>query len=204
MRAVAERTPMPALPPSIDPLTVFSAERFEGRFVDVDGEVLEIRAADDRLVWWSEYGPLPLEPAIDAPNAFHIHHASYTRFLLVAQSRDDSASRGAVEAFAWGERLWVRQGVSWPRPSSVPDGWGAFPGHYRNEDPWIGSARVVLRAGRLWWNGVVPMDPAGESGVFYLRDAEQSLEWVRFRDIGGGKAHRLELSGVSLARVSTD
>jgi hypothetical protein len=204
MRAVAEGAPLPAVPPASDPLTVEMAERFEGRFVDAAGAVLDVRAADDRLVWWTSQGAVPLEPSIDAHDAFHVHLPDYTRFLLLARRRADDSRSSPIDAFAWGERLWLREGLARPTSAVAPAAWGAFPGHYRSEDPWIGSARVVLREGRLWWNGVVPMDPGEEPGLFYLRDAEQSLEWVRFRDIGGGRSYRLELSGESLTRVSTD
>jgi hypothetical protein len=54
--------------------------------------------------------------------------------------------------------------------------------------------------GRLWLNGVVPLEPAGD-GRFYLRDEPASPEWVGFSDIVNGSAMRMRLSGADLARV---
>ena len=75
-----------------------------------------------------------------------------------------------------------------------PKEWESYVGHYRNENPWIGSLRVVLRKGALMIDGVVPLE-AREGRVFYLRDEEHSPEWIRFFDVVNGRAMRLKLSG---------
>jgi hypothetical protein len=82
----------------------------------------------------------------------------------------------------------------------VPDEWRSYTGHYRNEDPWIGSARIAIRSGKLWLNGVVPLEPA-RNGRFYLRDEPDSPEWLSFSDIVNGRAMRMCLSGADLQRA---
>ena len=80
-----------------------------------------------------------------------------------------------------------------------PKEWSGFTGHYRSEDPWIGSHHIVLRRGKLWLNGIVPLELA-DNGRFYLRDEPHSPEWVRFFDIANGAAQRMTLSGADLWR----
>ena len=82
----------------------------------------------------------------------------------------------------------------------MPGDWPQLTGHYRNEDPWIGSVRIVIRRGKLWMNGVTPLEPASD-GRFYLRDEPNSPEWVSFSDIVNGHAMQMRLSGYVLSRV---
>jgi hypothetical protein len=84
----------------------------------------------------------------------------------------------------------------------VPSAWVAYPGHYRSEDPWSGSYHVILRAGRLWLDGVVPLEPVGD-GRFWLRDEPTSPEWVGFDDLVGGRTMTMKLSGKPFERVTS-
>ncbi|MGH8252868.1 MAG: hypothetical protein ACRES2_02435, partial [Steroidobacteraceae bacterium] len=81
-----------------------------------------------------------------------------------------------------------------------PVEWSQYTGHYRTEDPWIGSIRVVSRRGQLWFNGVTPLESAAD-GRFYLRDEATSPEWVAFSDVANGNAMVLNYSGYVLQRV---
>jgi hypothetical protein len=105
-----------------------------------------------------------------------------------------------VSEAAWGEEWYTSSAYQGPRTFKVPDEWLRYPGHYRTEDPWIGSVRIVLRRGQLWMNGSVPLEPA-DNGRFYLRDEPQSPEWVSFSDFVNGHARQLRLSGYVLTRV---
>ena len=71
---------------------------------------------------------------------------------------------------------------------------GSISGHYRNENPWIGSTRIILRKGKLMMDGAVPLEP-GEGGMFHLRDEEHDPEWVRFGESGERKSDADETLG---------
>jgi hypothetical protein len=58
----------------------------------------------------------------------------------------------------------------------------------------------MLRKGRLWLDGVIPLAPEGD--LFYLRDDDHSPEWIRFGEIVNGRCMRLKLSGEDLWRVA--
>jgi hypothetical protein len=104
-------------------------------------------------------------------------------------------------AFGWREKTFVREGQVHPVEAAAPPEWSAYPGHYRSEDPWIGSRRVSLRGGALWLDGGIPLVPTGD-GRFWLRNEPTSPEWVAFADVVGGRAMRLLVSGYSLVRIS--
>jgi hypothetical protein len=53
----------------------------------------------------------------------------------------------------------------------VPPEWLAYPGLYRNDDPWMPTLRVVLRKGRLVLQFPVELsDEAGEAELQALED----------------------------------
>jgi hypothetical protein len=103
---------------------------------------------------------------------------------------------------AHAESAFARESFKAPADPPLPAEWRGYCGHYRNEDPWLGSHRVVARRGRLWLDGVIALEPA-RGGIFYLRDEERSPEWVRFADPAGGRTMRLVLSGADFSRVMT-
>ena len=76
-------------------------------------------------------------------------------------------------------------------------------GHYRNESAWVGSVRVVIRKGKLYGDGVVPLEPAA-GGYFYFRDEPKSPEWIQFHDIVNNQAMRIKLSGEDLWQVGAE
>jgi hypothetical protein len=77
-------------------------------------------------------------------------------------------------------------------------------GHYRNENPWVGSVRVVILKGKLTLSvsyGLLPLEAAGE--LFRVRDDPANTDWVRFGEIVNGKCMRLKYSGEDLWRVAS-
>ena len=73
----------------------------------------------------------------------------------------------------------------------VPEAWRSYVGHYRSEDPWIGSLRVVVLKGRLMLDGLTPLELDGD--LFRLRDEPANTEWIRFGEVVNGKCMRLKL-----------
>jgi len=104
-----------------------------------------------------------------------------------------------VEA-GWGEQWYAAAAYPGPKEFKSPDEWRHFVGHYRNEDQWIGSHRIVLRKGQLWLDGAIPLQELPD-GRFYLRDEPHNPEWITFSDLVNGQAMRMRLSGADLQRV---
>ena len=199
MRAVHDRATLPDVPASVPSTSVEAAHEFAGRFEGSDGRALELAAEDDRL-WLLHAGArVPLEPAIGVENGFNVLHADYAPFVLVF-ARGGGATHGPMLEAGWGADWFARAEYGGPREFSVPHDWHRYPGHYRNEDPGVGSIHVVLRGGRLWLDGTVPLEPA-EGGTFRVGAEKDSPEWVAFSDFAAGKAMVMRQSGMEYWRV---
>jgi len=199
MRACREGTALPDVPARKPAVYVESAADYAGHYAGTAGRALEIVAERDRLFLIHKNVRVPLEPAIEPEEAFIVLHPDFAHYPLLF-GRAGAGGKGAPVEVGWGEEWFVTARYSGPREFNVPAEWHRYPGHYRNEDAWIGSNRIDLRRGKLWLNGTVPLEPAAD-GRFYLRDEPASPEWVGFSDFANGKAMRMRLSGADLARV---
>ena len=199
MRACREEAALPVVPPPAPALAVEKAQDYAGQYTHTDGRPLEVATEGDRLYLLHAGVRVPLEPAPGVDDGFLVHHPDFAKFPLVF-SRRGSGSTGPVVEAAWGSDWYVTAGYSGPREFSVPAEWHHYTGHYRSEDPWTGSTQIVLRRGKLWVNGTVPLEPAG-GAKFWLRDEPQNPEWVSFSDLVNGHAMRMCASGANLARV---
>ncbi len=202
MRACKGSGPLPAVPPVDDPLHVERAADYAGRYTDGAGRALDVRAEGDRLVLLHDGARVPLEPAIGPADSFCVLHRDYARYPLLFTRADPKDPKSAVLEAGHGEAWYARPEYAGPREFQTPAEWRGYAGHYRSEDPWLGSHRVVARRGRLWLDGVVPLE-AAPGGVFWLRDEEKSPEWLRFADFAGGVALTLVASGANFPRVDT-
>jgi D-alanyl-D-alanine carboxypeptidase len=199
MRACREGTALPPAPAPDPPGMVESASGYAGRYSAADGRVLEVVADGDRVFLNHRGERMPLEPSSDVEHAFAVLHPDFAQYGLLFRRADGDEQGPFVEA-CWGDEWFAATGFTGPRNVDVPEAWARYTGHYRSEDPWIGSHRIALRRGKLWLDGVVPLEPAAD-GRFYLRDEPQSPEWVGFSDIVSNRAMRMCLSGYDLRRV---
>ena len=199
MRAVRDGAPLPPLPASESVLAVDAAADYGGRFVAADGRALEVVAEADRLSLMHRGARVPLEPTQGLADTFTVLHPDFERFALVF-GRGSPGSKGPVVDAGWGPDWYTHARYRGPREFAVPAEWHGFSGHFRNEDPWIGSTRVVLRRGQLWLAGVIPLEAAA-GGLFYLRDEPDNPEWVSFSDVVAGRAMRMRISGNDTVRV---
>ena len=72
-----------------------------------------------------------------------------------ANGRADAKDPGsAVVELGWGGDWYANARYTGPTRFETPKEWDAYLGHYRNENPWVGSLRVVRRKGRLLLDGV--------------------------------------------------
>jgi CubicO group peptidase (beta-lactamase class C family) len=205
MRACREGKPLPPIPEPAPSWRVEQPARYAGRYTSADGRVLEVVASGNRLELLHRGQRVTLEPTLGAPDSFHVLHEDFALFpLLFGRAAGGAGGAGNAEApvvtASWGADCHFSAAYAGPKTFATPAGWAAYAGEYRNEDPWIGSRRIVVRQGRLWMDGVVPLEPAAD-GKFFLRDEPDSPEWVSFRETADGKAVALYLSGLYLTRV---
>lgn len=197
MRAQRAGKSLPAMPALDPPTKVENAASYAGSYHTADGRSLEFVADGDKLFLVHQGKQVPLESGGDS---FTVLHSDFDRFPLVFGRADEKDPKSAVVEAGWGSDWYTNDKYSGPKQFDHPKEWDSYLGHYRNENPWIGSTHIVIRKGKLMMDGVVPLE-TGEGGVFYLRDEENSPEWIRFGEIVNGKAMRLKLSGEDLWRV---
>ncbi|MEP6548421.1 MAG: serine hydrolase domain-containing protein [Gammaproteobacteria bacterium] len=199
MRACRESAVLPDVPARNPCWRVATAADYANRYEGTGGRSLNVVAEGDRLFLMHQGARVPLEPTQDLDDAFVVRHPEFAHYVLLF-GRAGSDAKGAVVEAGWGEDWYAARGYGGSREFKVPAEWLRYVGHYRNEDPWIGSNRIVIRRGKLWLNGAVPLE-AADGGRFYLRDEPASPEWVGFSDFAGGHAMRMRLSGADLTRV---
>jgi CubicO group peptidase (beta-lactamase class C family) len=202
MRARRAKQPLPPAPAVVPPTRVENAADYVGTYRSPEGRTLEIVAEGQGLFLAHRGRRVPLETAVGAPDRFVVPHPDFDRFLLVFGRADAKDPKSAVVEAGWGGDWYAHPRYSGPTQFERPKEWESYVGHYRNENPWIGSLHVVLRKGKLMIDGVVPLE-AGEGGLFHLRDEEHSPEWIRFGEVVNGVAMRVKLSGEDLWRVMT-
>jgi hypothetical protein len=116
------------------------------------------------------------------------------------QEKQGEGAQGPVVEVSWGDAWYTNSAYDGPREFKVPDAWRSYVGHYRTEDPWTGSLRVVLLKGKLMLDGITPLEADGK--MFRLRDQPSNTEWILFGEVVNGKCMRLKYSGVDLWRVA--
>ena len=131
---------------------------------------------------------------------FIVPHPDFQHFILVFGRADANDPHSSVVEAASGGQWFTNSKYNGPRTFTYPKEWERYVGHYRNESPWIGSSRIVLRKGKLMSDGLVVLEP-GEDGMFILQDEENSPEWIRFDAIVNERAMRLKFCGEVLWRV---
>jgi CubicO group peptidase (beta-lactamase class C family) len=203
IRALREGKPLPDMPPTSGPTVIENAADYAGTYTSNEGRNLEFAATGQSLFLIHDGKRVPLETLLGAPDMFAVINPDYSRFALTfGRAKADDPKSPVVEA-AWGNDWYTNAKYSGPKKFDYPKEWNAFPGHYRNENPWVGSMRIVLRKGKLSIDGVVPLEAAAD-GMFFLRDEDYSPEWIRFGEVVNGKAMRLKFSGEDLWRVMAD
>ena len=150
-----------------------------------EGDLLRLVHAGERV---------PLERI--GPDTFVVSHPDFTLFPL---SFGRTETEGVTEASHGGD-WYAGERYAGPRPAASPE-LQAYAGHYRNENPWEGSVRLVVSKGRLMAGGA-ELVPLGE-GVFRLGEEEHAPDRVRFEEVVGGKARRAVFSGTEYRRVET-
>jgi CubicO group peptidase (beta-lactamase class C family) len=189
MRAHVENKKAPAAPAADSELEVTNAGDYVGVFKGDRGQLEFVR--DGAKLFLVRPGKRSQLQRLATPDQF-------ARFpLAFGRKKED----GPVVELSCGDAWYTTDAYDGPRQFQIPDAWRNYVGHYRSEDPWIGSIRVVILKGRLMLDGQTSLEADGE--LFRLRDEPSNTEWIRFGEVVNGKCMRLKYSGVDLWRVAS-
>jgi D-alanyl-D-alanine carboxypeptidase len=198
MRAQRKAAALPALPEPDPPAAVANAADYAGTYRGEKG-TLEVVAEGSRLFILRDGERIALERQGEA-DRFLVRHRAFDRFVLQFGRNDPAVTESEVVEAAWGPDWYRNANYAGPDTFSHPEEWDAYVGHYRNESPWVGSYRIVVRKGRLWLDGTTPLEADGK--LFRLRDDPHNTEWIRFGHVVNGRCMRIRLSGTDLWRVA--
>ena len=198
MRAQRKAVSLPAMPEPDSPAIVRNAADYAGSYRGEKGS-LEVVAAGERLFVMHAGERVPLERLADA-DRFVARHRALDRFALQFGRQDPKQPESPVVEAAWGGDWYRNADYTGPESFDYPQEWNSLAGHYRNESPWIGSYRIVIRKGRLWLDGTIPLEADGK--LFRLRDNPYNTEWIRFGEVVNGRCMRIRISGSDLWRVA--
>lgn len=196
MRARSEGRKSPAAPVPDAENEVENSADYVGVFTGERGQ-LEFVHEGKRLFLLRDGKRVPLQRLAE-PDRFHADEPGFTRFPLAFGRKN---ADGPVVEVCCGDAWYTTSAYDGPRKFEIPEEWRSYVGHYRNEDPWTGSVRVVILKGRLMLDARTALERDGE--LFRLRDNPANTEWIRFGEIVNGKCMRLKYSGVDLWRIAS-
>jgi len=203
MRAQRAGKPLPEAPKIVAATFIENPKQYAGVYTTVDGKRWEFQAEGTNLFLLQGGKRIPIETIVGSQEVLAIREPGLDRYALTfGREKSDDAKSRVVEA-GWGPVWLFHEAYSGPKSFDYPKEWERYVGHYRNENPWIGSMRVVIRKGKLMLDGLVPLE-ARPDGYFYFGDEPHSPEWVRFHDIVNEKAMRLKASGEDMWRVAAE
>ena len=198
MRAHRKGVSLPSMPEADLPARVTNASDYAGTYIG-GNRSLEIQADGERLFVMHEGARVPLERLSEQDRFIARHHA-LDRFAFVFGRKDAKVADSAVLEVSWGGDWYRNAKYDGPVGFNYPKEWESYVGHYRNENPWFGSLRIVINKGRLMIDGTMPLEADGE--LFRLRDSPRNTDWIRFGEVVNGKCMKLKLSGADLWRVA--
>jgi CubicO group peptidase (beta-lactamase class C family) len=199
MRATRESKSLPVAPAPNPAAVVKNSGNYVGAYGNEEGRKLEFVAEGDSLFLLHRNRRVQLESA--GGDIFTVVHPDFERFLLVFGRSHTDDPKSPIAEVSWGSEWFTNSNYSGPKKFDYPKEWDTYLGHYRNENPWVGSVHVILRKGKLMIDGLAPLE-ASENGTFHLRDEDPSPEWIHFADVVGGHAMRIKFSGEDLWRVT--
>jgi CubicO group peptidase (beta-lactamase class C family) len=183
--------------PAASPDEVKNAADYAGEYTSPNGKKLVFVAEGDKLILVHAGRRLALERAAGAGDRFLVKHPDFEMFLL-GFLRENSV---VTEAY-YGSDWYAGERYTGPRAGfETRKELEGYAGHYFNDSPWYGDARVVYRKGRLYLDGLQPLVARGD-GKFGIGDPE-APDWIAFDSIIDGRAMRLSFSGIPFRRMST-
>jgi CubicO group peptidase (beta-lactamase class C family) len=179
--------PLPA-PPPLDP-KLANAASYVGRYSGPGGS-FEIRPGDPlTLVANGQTAPLQAW----GPDLFRTSHPAFRAFTLMFER-----TKGAISGASWGSLGFVREGAGARLGASNPE-LARLAGRYVNDSPWVGTAIVVERGGRLWIGTETPMAKIGDN-LWRVGDESWSPERASFANFIDGRPQTFIFSAVPFDR----
>jgi CubicO group peptidase (beta-lactamase class C family) len=105
---------------------------------------------------------------------------------------------GAVTGASWGSESFVKEGTAGALPKSDRS-LARFAGRYVNDSPWIGTATVVERGGRLWMGTESPMTRISDN-LWRVGQESWSPERASFANFIDGRPQTFIFSGEKFLR----
>lgn len=194
LRAAGEGRPLPSPPEPDDPYKVAQAADYAGTYTSPEGRKL-VLVVEDNLLKLVHGGERVILERL-APDNFFVSHPDFALFPLSFERVEN-----AVTEAHYGGDWYAGERYAGPKAFEAPPEQRAYAGHYRNENPWEGSFRVVSRKGRLWFGGdpLVPLGP----GLFRVGEEEHAPNRIRFEDVVNGGALRAVVNGTEYRRIET-
>jgi len=177
-------------PPSLE-TPVANSNAYVGRYSGPAGE-FEV-AAGHPLTIVAAGQSAELQPW--GTEIFRTTHPAFREFSLMFERKG-----AAVTAASWGPATFVRAGSAAKVPASDP-ALARLAGRYVNDSPWLGTARVVERGGKLWLGTEIPMTPIGDN-LWRIGDESWSPERGSFADVIDGRPQVFVFSAEKFLRHS--
>ncbi|HVG30587.1 MAG TPA: serine hydrolase domain-containing protein [Pyrinomonadaceae bacterium] len=198
LTASSEGKPLPPLPsPTPTPEEIKNAADFAGAFTSPDGRKIAFAAEGSRLLLLHDGRRVTLERSRAGADQFVTRHPDFALYRL-AFGRE----KGRVVEVSYGADWYAGAAYAGARTFDRPKEWDAYVGHYFNDSPWYGSTRVLIRKGQLLLDGAQTLLQTAD-GSFMLANDESAPDRIRFESIVGGRAMRLNYSGIVFRRVFT-
>jgi D-alanyl-D-alanine carboxypeptidase len=192
MNAEAQgKQPPPA--PELPDGSIKNAHEYAGVYTSTSGKRLEVIADGDRLR--IQAGSVALERVNG--DVFKATAPEWQRFALIFGRAETQTT---VVELAHGSEWYTNAKYSGSRNYPEPPELQPFTGFYQAESAWFGSVRVVLRKGKLWADGITPLQQIGHA-LFRMGDEPETAQ---FHYVVDGKAQMLKLNGADLWRVFAD
>jgi CubicO group peptidase (beta-lactamase class C family) len=200
MRAANENRPFPLPPEANDPIGIKNSAEYVGEYNASDGSKLIVRMLDGRLR--ANFEGQDVELQNFGADTFLPLSNKESCFLLTFSRANEKDPKAEVIEAGYGPKAYFAPHYTGPRVFPAMPAYEVLAGHYYTENPWMGSTRIVLRKGKLWVDGIIPLEQsATDRNLFHLRDEPTSPETIRFLHFVDGRPQMIKFSGVDLWRV---
>ena len=200
LSAAARGQELPAAPPPLPaPQIVKNSGDYAGTFTAMspgaEGQKkLTLVSNGDQLILEHAGQRIVLEQV--APDRFIVKHPDFELFVL-----SFGREKGVVAEAFHGGRWWTNQRYSGAKSFAYPPSWEMYTGHFRSDNAWYGSTRMVIRKGRLLLGGDEPLAEVSP-GVFRPED-DTGADRITFDTIIDGRAIHANVSGIDFYRTFT-
>lgn len=202
LNAQAQNKPLPQ-PPELPTADIKNAEEFAGAYTSTNGEQIQVIAEGAHLRIQAGSTSIPLEQA--GGDLFIATAPGWDRFPLLFDRAEAQAASGKkpVVELAYGAKWYTNTNYSGPRNFPERPELEPFTGFFQADSAWFGSVTIVLRKGKLWADGVTPLEAIGDS-LFRFGEQPYGPDTAQFHYLIDGKAQLLKLNGGDLWRISAD